>query len=877
MALVSEPVSPWHIVVGLLAAAAVILLLARGAFDRWRVLGRHPKTRLTALSLSSIAAILFAVASWNPLYVRKSDLGSMHLAVAVDVSDSVLRADGGWPMVRAQAHELIASNVAAMPEQVRGQGTASILTFGEGVVVVEQEIRLADLPNAFNGLNRNSFAIGKESDIGAGLARAGELIERANGRGAVLLISDGHQTVGDAWAEAKRLARRGIAVHVFPVEGRGPELAISAADLPRRANAGVETFVRGVLWNGSSREARATLTLSRNPGIEDADRFGKTLVSATSMSIPAGRWARFRQPVTFQGLGLQHIELLLARDGEGGQHRRRFFTHVNRPPKILAIGGDNRWVSALAPVAAVTQIRPEAFSDATNLRDYDAVVISGVPAHQFTGAALDVISNTVRHDGVGLMLMNGDHRKADDETKTVLMSYADTPLAPLLPVVSNPFREPSAHQVVILIDASGSMDGWPIEKAKEIARHIVQNLLHERDRLDVITFTVDAKHLIQNRAMGDDGKSDAVKQIDSIAASGGTDPSKALALIAKRKMTHCSLILISDGYFDRVAERPDCHATVFAIGHESVPPDSPLWELADPFPVNASFDPSRIKVPSLEPREKFFVSGSFTPQAVSMSLRQGDLPVPELPLQGTAMTYVKQDADLIAVRPKLAHPVLAYRKGGAGHVGVLTTAIPPPWLKSEEGVQTVRAWIAHVMPYTARERYDFQLVDHSDTIEVHISLIAQDGNVPTVDRLDGVIEIRGEAPVGVRLNADPVAPATFRGRIRVPRDAHAQDATLVLSESGTDALSRPQHIPILIPPSAAVETAPLKEAYSYGLNEPLLREIAASGGGTFDPPHNKSFLQEKTVEDRGEPLWPLLIVAAASCYLAAIALRRLDW
>lgn len=879
--LTTEPLPPWHIVVALLATGVAALLLGRGAFDRWRVLGRGPRTRLAVLFLSLIAAILFAVASLDPRYTRISEPGSVHLAVAVDVSDSVLRADGGWPQVHNQAHELIEASIAAMP-QVRIQGTASIVTFGTGVAVARRKIPLADLPAAFNRLDRSNFAVGDDSDIAAGLARAGELVERAGGQGAILLISDGHQTVGDAFAEAERLARRGIVIHVHPVESRGPELAITAADLPRNVNAEAETFVRGVLTNGASSEVKATLTFSQNPGIENpSNQVGMTI---DSILIPGGDWAPFRQPIQFQGLGLQFVELFLAPDDGAEQHQRRFFTHVYRPPKILAIGGDNRWTAALPPdLATITPIIPSDLSADVNLKDFDAIVISSVPANQFPAGSLAAVAEAVEQDSLGLMIMNGDHHGANDEMQTILMSYKDTVLEPLLPVSGDPrafLIEPPSRQVIILIDASGSMGGWQIEKSKEIARYIVQDLLRPRDRLDLIGFTVGAQPLIKDQFMDDEGKREATNRIDSIAASGGTDPSKALALVADRKMINCGLVFISDGKFDRVAYRPDCRATVFAIGHQSVSEHSPLRELADPFPVGPLFDPRDIEIPYFNPerREKFFEPGSFIPLTMERFSRKGDrLPVPEMPLQGTAVTYVKEDADLIAVRPKLTDPVLAYRKSGTGHVGVLTTAVPPSWLESEEGRQAVKAWVTWVVPYRARDRYDFRLTDQGDVIEIQISLVAKEGKVPAVKDLTAHIEVQGQAPIHVPLGKDPIAPATFNGHIRISRDTRAQSATLILSESGPDALSHPQRVPILIPQAGTGKTSLSRETHSYGLNKQLLQAIAQAGGGTyFETPNGTPIFRGKKAESRAQPLWPLLLVAAIVCYLVAIALRRLD-
>jgi Mg-chelatase subunit ChlD len=878
MALTHEPLSPWHVVVTILVSGAIMLLLARWAFDRWQTFGRRLKVRLSVLLLSLGAALLFAYAAWNPSRQHTPDSMRFHLAVAVDVSDSVLRTEDDWPRVRRQTHELIASGIVATSDQIRTQSNASIVTFGSSVVVVEPEMPLAELPSAFERLRRNDFAAGDESDVEAGLLLAGELVGRGGGRGAVLLISDGHQTTGDALAAAQRLAQRGIAVHVHPVASREPELSITAADLPRQVSAETGTFMRGVLWNGSSEAVAAVLTLSKNPVLKSLKSSDMAVTWETAATIPPGTWARFRHPIAFRGPGLQFAQLSLTPTEGEGQHRRRFFTHVNERQRILAIGGDNNWTGALSSaVFSVTQVHPSDVNVKFDLLDFDAIAISSVPASRFSDDALNAIVEAVDQDGVGLIVINGAHRGASPETQTVLQSYDDTVLAPLLPVISEPLVGSIAHQIVIMMDASDSMSSWQIEKAKQIARHIVEELLQPQDRLDLIIFTAGAYHLVEDREMDDDGKRDAIEHINRIGASGGTDPSAALALIARRKMTNCSLVFISDGYFARVAERPDCRATVFAIGHEFVPKDSPLWELADPFPVGIQFDPSDVQIPDMEPPQNFFEPGSYVPVPVKGFVGVGDyLPVPKLLLQGTAVTYIKQDAELAAVRLKLAHPVLAYHESEAGYVGAVTTAFPDAWLNEEQGRQAIEAWVAQVIPYTARDRYNFKLKDLGDAIEIHISLVARDEKLPDVNYLTANIEIGGEVRANVPLRDDPTAPATFSGYIRIPRGDRVQKATLVLRESGPDALLRPQRVPIFIPPAETVETLPSGEAYSYGLNRPLLQAIAQSGGGVWDPAAGRPLLRGGSVKNQGKPLWPFLLIAAVILYFAATALRRLE-
>jgi Mg-chelatase subunit ChlD len=866
-------------------------MLLRGAVDYnrgnpcWHMLGSSRQIRIAVLGLSLLAAALFAAASMNPRKVEAFSTSQVHLQMVVDVSDSVMRAEGGWTGVHNRCRKHLAADISALPEEFRTIGTAGILTFRGHTASAGRNMPLTQLPDAFNQLDTTMFATGEGTNIEAGLKRAGKLLEQAGGRGAVLLVSDGNQTHGNALAAAKQLARQGVPVHVYPVTSRGPVLAVTAADLPRRTHAGVETFLRGVLQNGQSTGEHAALTLSRNPDLPvRSGHFGASLTREKSIRVPGGQWARLRWPVVFEGCGLQFVDLSLS-SGDGDEpHHRRFFTHVNRPPHILAIGGDNRWVTAIpGDTAEITQISAEAFNPHTHLKAIDAIVIGSLPSYQFNALDLAAVAEAVQKAGVGLLLINGGHQGAEDEDETVLMSYNDTPLEDLLPVKSGPRAftpDIPPRNVVILIDTSGSMAGPHLTMAKKIARHIVLNLLRPEDHLDLITFTTGAGHLMKSRLMDDRGKQEAVEKLKQVSAGGGTDPNQALALVGNRKMSACGLIFISDGQFGHVAYRPDCHATVFAIGRRSVPKNSPLRKLADPFPVDPTFDPEAITIPYFdpEPRVRFFEPGEFTPLSMERLLPKNQgLPVPPLPLQGAAVSSIKDDAILNGVRPKLTDPVLAFGESGAGFVGVFTTEIPGLWLNQWEGRKAVEAWVSRVVSYMARERYDFKLVDQGETIDIGISLVAKRGKIPRITQLAAEIRFHdrsSSAPVGISLRPDNLSPGTFHGQVRVAREHRTRRGVLWLKESGPDALARSQQIPILIPPKGKIRPAPTAEAYSYGQNRPLLQAIAQAGGGVFDPPRGTSFFRGIPATSRGQPLWPLFLAAAVICYLAAIALKR---
>jgi hypothetical protein len=889
--IIFTPILPWSYIAVGAAGLAVLAILLRGAVDwkrgetTWFTLGGSKRIRAAVILLSILAAGLFATASMNPQWVETFGKSQVHLQVVVDVSDSVMRAEGGWTDVFNRCRRRLASDIDALPDDLRENGTAGILTFRGDTADAGTKISLDKLPDTFNQLDTNTFAAGEGTNIEKGLNEAGKHLEKTGGRGAVLLISDGNQTDGDALTAAKELARQGIPVHVYPVTSRGPALAITAADLPRRTHSEIETHLRGVLMNARPTDETVSITLSRNPQLQDSPgRFGGPVTRTKSFRIPGGQWVRLRWPVVFEDCGLQFVDLTLS-PGDGKEpHQRRFYTHVNRPPRLLAIGGDNRWINAVKEESAeIIQTTAREFNPQVHLKNIDAVIISGIPSREFEPTALDEIATAVKNAGMGFMLFNGGHEGAEDETETVLMSYNDTPLEELLPVESGPRAftpQIPPRNVVILIDTSGSMTGWNIRMAKMIAAHIIQNLLRPQDRLDLITFTTGAGHIVDNTLMDENGKQEALEKLQKISAGGGTDPNAALALVGSQKMNQCGLIFISDGEFSHITYRPDCRVTAFAIGKHSVPPGSPLWLLSDPFPVDNTFDPAGIIIPYFEPepRVKFFEPGEFFPLSMDRLLPKNQrLPVPPLPLEGAAVSYLKENAVLNGVRPKLTDPILAYSENETGCVGVFTSEIPNLWLNRDDGREAVNAWIFRLISYVARDRYDFQLEDHGDVIDFRISLISKTGRIPLITQLAAEIRFPEEpktAAVGIALRPDTLSPGTYSGQIRVERTTQARRGILQIREWGPDALDRPQQIPIIIPPKGTVRPAPSAEMYSTGQNRALLTAIAEAGGGVFDPPEGTSFFRGIPETTRGKPLWEFFLAAAVICYLAGIAVGR---
>ena len=880
MTLSWEPAAPWHLVASGLVLLVAVLLLARGAVDGWLVYGRRWPVRLAILLTSILAGVALVAAVWNPVLTARPDPSRLHLVVVADVSGSVLRADEGWPGVRERAARALGTLMDGVPAETRENSTASIVTFKSNVTVYRRSVPLAELPRQLRLLEPGDFATGAGTNLGAGLQQARELIEAASVQGTVVLLSDGHENEGQpdagALAAATRLARQGIPVHVLPVASGQPELAISAANLPGRVEADTQTHLRAVLTNGRSSTVQASLATTRNGQTESSP-------PPEQATLEAGKFGRVRQPITFTGLGLQLIDLVLTPADGAGEHRRRLFTHVTRPPRVLSIGGDHRWVSVLpAGAARVEQIGPRDLTMREQLADVDAVVVSSVSADQLAPATQAVLDQAVREQGVGLLVLNGGHEGADPEGPTVLASYTGTPIGELLPVIPGPrpfTQEAPARHVVIMIDASGSMGGWRLTKAKEIASYVIQNRLRAQDTLDVLVFTTGALHIVDSRPMDDAGKRFAIDQVGRIQLGGGTDPSEALALIAGRKLENCGLLFISDGEFGAVQARPECKTTAFVIDSPGISPNSPIARLGTAIPVPQSFNPAAITLPYFEPenRSRFFEPGEFVGAQTDTLARPGGRPLmPGLPIDGSAVSHPKPAAEVYAVRPRITDPLLALQPAGRGYVGVFAGAVPTAWAGQTEAGRAVASWIDAIVPYAARDRYDFRLVDRGDRIDLRIAMLAQDGKIPLVQSLGARVEVDGKPPVDVAMRQAADLVATFAGTMRLPREQAAQTGTLVIEEAGPDALRRPQRVPLVIPPAGSLTETATTEAYSYGLNEVLLRQIAETTGGVYDPGQEASLLTARRADPPGTPFWPWLLVAGAASYTVAIVLQRLN-
>lgn len=869
---------------------------------------RAALTGLFTTIFTSASAFLFFLAVMNPTLTSvQDDQRSHHLVVVLDASDSIQRIAGGWDQATQITYDFLASSLDSMPTSIKENATASVVTFREqpsasGVVPIPQILNLVR--------SATINAVGDGTNIEAGLTLAEAQIRANGGRGEILLVTDGNQTGGDAEKAAQLLSQRGIPVTIIPLTSAAPAVGINSVFLPPQVESDGLARYRLVTLTASTTTTPFRLQLINNTGMQ-LEQDALIPAEFSILDIPFQLAAEkplvqsFEIPIT--GIGLQYTDAIL-RSAEGEMlHQRRLYTNVTRPIRLLGIGGDFEWVRALSPdFAEVTQIRPTNFDESLSLNEFDALVLSAVPAGEFTSNQLSRITEAVSEEGLGLMIFNGDHGNAPDDAPSVLRSYHDTPVDDLFPIETDTrlvTEPPPPRNIVILIDASGSMENWRIDMARTIASYIVDPLLRRDpddptiDHLDVLAFTNIPLHLVENREMTANGRNYAIDQISRITAEGPTNPESALALIRSRNMSNCGLFFLSDGDFNidfrgQVGRhRPDCRTTVFSINELGVPTED-IAAFAEPINVLPGFDVSQLQLSFFHPEErnKFFERGEIIPYS---QLGFGEcaygLEFVELPISGAAISTLRDDPERevcsYAMSPFYKDPILVYGEAGNGHVGVFTGGLNQTWTTSRTGQRSVESWLRLVVANAERDRYAFRIEDRGQLIQLEIQVQPRDQEsatgqmlaVPQVRDLQIRLNVEGqEYTIDMIESPDQPGAAVFVGDIDIERTEFAQRGTLTIEEVGppNEILLRPQRIPIAIPPADGANAPLSQEAYSYGLNESLLTQVARITGGSYNPMQGYNFFSGILLPDTEQSFWYVPLIAGAGAYLIAIFLQK---
>jgi Ca-activated chloride channel family protein len=189
-------------------------------------------------------------------------------------------------------------------------------------------------------------------------------------------------------------------------------------------------------------------------------------------------------------------------------------------------------------------VRPHAPGFELDLHERDGGVSVSLRDRMRLDRDLVVRWNAAKQE-VGVRLVEGKGLPGDDGR------YVMITLTPPAEV-----RQGMARDLTVLIDASGSMSGVPISRAKIVAEELLRSLDPE-DRFEILAFSVDVKRLVGSpRQVSAKSIREALEAVHRLEAGGGTEMARAIveALRPLRPNSQRQVILITDGYIGFEAE-----------------------------------------------------------------------------------------------------------------------------------------------------------------------------------------------------------------------------------------------------------------------------------------------------------------------------------
>lgn len=849
-----------------LAALPIVVWVAA-----WGLTGlpRRRVAAITAVRCAVLALVLVALA--GPGWWRAAP--RPFVVFALDRSQSV--GDAG----AAAAEAFLDATLAA-----RGDTPAAFLTFAANPGTPSPERAAGTRPPADD---RDRLG----TDLEAAIAAAAAAVPPgASPR--IVLLTDGVATTGDARAAA---ARAGVPLYTVP--------------LPRRADPNVQLadlIVPAQVREDEPFSAEVVVTSTR----ED---FGELDVFVNGLRVPGagGKLAVApgvrRVPVTVRPSGEGRFMKLLAnvrgfsQDRDPDDNRAAALVYCVGRPKVLVVTGDDpRTADPLANALAAQGLAVDPVRGAEGLpptvaecQPYDLIVLSDLDLTQpgVTRAKLEALGRYVRDLGGGLLVVGGERSFGPG-------GYARSPLEDLLPVRCDvrDAREQPTLALVLVIDKSGSMrDEGKMDAAREAAA-AAAGALGPNDQIGVVAFDQQPVWVSELRpaAVQRAGLPD---QLRGVIPDGGTHmlPGLTTAVEALRGVGAAArfkhVILISDGEDDgeQKSATADYHAladraassgiiiTTLAVGRGA---NKPLLRELAARGGGKSYETDEarevptivLKTAAAAGRRSVREPGPFHPVvARAVPALAGVVLDTAPPLSGYTLTRPRPGAELVLTVGD-GDPLLAWWPVGYGTCAAFTSDAKLRWARewADDWADYPKYW-AQVARRTARppEPPGVEVQVRRDGYSVHVTLdrLGPDGRFANGDRVTlGWIE---SDVAGAETRTVPLAqtaPGRYAGRFAVdPRPGEYLLRLAVEPAGGAEPLVLHRGLVIGYP----------EERRLGPPDTELLRELAASTGGVYDPAPEAVFAAGGPEARRRVPLAPYLLALAALLFVLDVALRRL--
>lgn len=715
---------------------------------------------------------------------------------------------------------------------------------------------------------------GARTDYAAALELAQALFPPGVAR-ELALIGDGFETQGDALAQARRLAAGGGRLHVLGVSGppkpdarvlsltpnharvrEGATVELSALlESTQDVEASLKWYENGIeverrvvaLKAGETREER----LSRSPDHRDIFSYRVVLESGFEDTLPGNNEALAVVDVR----GRMRLLYVDTDTAEGGY----------LPAAMSKEGMELDWRQ---PANLPSRL--------DELAGYDAVVLSEVTAAQLGEAFMAALREYVDKLGGGLVMLGGP-------SSFGVGGYFKTPLEEVLPVRlrAPDEEEKQSAAVALVLDRSGSMAGEKLEMAKSAAIATAE-VLSRNDYLGVFAFDSEVKVVAPMTRLT--SLTTVAGQIGALTAGGGTNLEPAFQAArealrrVKARVKH--MIIMTDGQtsgsgYETVAS--SCRAegmtvSCVALGEGAhvglmqaiaAAGGGQAYTTLTPDGITRIFTQDTLMHTGRMLREEPFEARAAERHPMLAGLDLEKAP----PLLG----YVKTVRRVSAQTPLLTDagdPLLAHWRFGLGKATAFTSDAKSRWgsLWMSRWDGFIAFW-SQVLRETARPpqggKMDLSVELRDGEARLTVDLLEDGGTRRNDAQVEAEVFRLGLAAAGgamqpagrLRLNA--AGPGLYEGRFQ-PDEAGIY---LVRAQAGSETAS------------AGLVHQKAAEAAWGRINEPLLRELAETTGGSWLEPGEAPRL-EAAGGLAHEELWPLLTGLALLLAFVDLFIRR---
>lgn len=713
----------------------------------------------------------------------------------------------------------------------------------------------------------------EETDLEAALRLARGLLPLESRR-RVVLLSDGNPNRGDVLRELTELERAGVSVHTRPLT-RGDAPEVVAAELYAPAEAQVKAPFELEVAFDASRATTGTVRVYRN----------KFLVSTLDdVALAEGRTLLALPKVRLEE-GFHEFEVQVAAKDDTVLENNvaRAVVRVAGRPKVLLVEReerDARWLEgALRGEEIEVEVRPATGVPATlgELLNYDALVLSDVPASAFQPGAMEAVKTYVREMGGGLVMIGG-------EQSFGLGGYYRTPVEDALPVkmpIKKNVEKPNLA-LALVIDKSGSMSGHKIELAKEAAIAAAE-VLKDNDRFGVVAFDSASEWIAPMTDSSDLGT--ITGYISRLAAGGGTNiyPGLYDAFQALQeedaKLKH--IILLSDGqtegsgYDTLVSHIAADGITLSTVGIGEGADMRLLEDMASWGNGESYFTNDFGSIPQIFTRETMRASKSmlieepFVPTQVAQSEILKGIPLDDMPFLLGYVGCQGKDRATIALVSDYGDPVLASWTFGLGRSVAFTSDAKAKWAADWIGwesfpkfwAQLVRSVMSTGAHKDLRTTTRTEVKDGVATVTLDVRDRAGTYRDDVKPELSILPEGDGD---GVDLEVRHVAPGLFQASFPIERYGESYRVLLVNKEADEVVELR----------AFGVTESYSPEFRTAAPDVPRLELIAAETGGVVSPTPEAVWTFDGAPARTPRDTWWWWIVLAAVLLPLDIALRR---